>query len=184
MPLGESRRLGVLGVAQGKHAIGRAFLHEASAKPGVLSEDFRDTLLEDRDRSVVLHPVCSVEKMNLAGLLTEVAEAAAREVEVPVAAGCCGFAGDRGFLLPRLTEAATNRDGRCDRPLLEGPGFRIGEYELLFHAGAYFQSAGMTLPEPKFLDIVPIRFGIAEADGNYHVPLLITPFSYATYRGS
>ena len=84
----------------------------------------------------------------------------------------------------RLTEAATNRDGRCDRPLLEGPGFRIGEYELLFHAGAYFQSAGMTLPEPKFLDIVPIRFGIAEADGNYHVPLLITPFSYATYRGS
>jgi len=88
-----------------------------------------------------------------------------------------------------LAEATTNRDGRCDRPLLEGDGFRIGEYELLFHAGAYFQSAagaqgGVTLPEPKFLDIVPIRFGIAEADGNYHVPLLITPFSYATYRGS
>ncbi len=84
----------------------------------------------------------------------------------------------------RLAEAVTNRDGRCDRPLLEGDGFRIGEYELLFHAGAYFQSAGVAVPEPKFLDIVPIRFGIAEADGNYHVPLLITPFSYATYRGS
>jgi 5-hydroxyisourate hydrolase len=84
----------------------------------------------------------------------------------------------------RLAEATTNRDGRCDRPLLEGDGFRIGEYELLFHAGAYFQSTGVALPEPKFLDIVPIRFGIAEADGNYHVPLLITPFSYATYRGS
>ena len=66
--------------------------------------------LEDRDRSVVLHPVCSVEKMDLAGRFVEVAEAAAREVEVPVAAGCCGFAGDRGFLLPRLTEAATRAE--------------------------------------------------------------------------
>ncbi len=84
----------------------------------------------------------------------------------------------------RLAEATTNDDGRCDRPLLEGDGFRVGEYELLFHAGAYFQAAAVALPEPRFLDIVPIRFGIAEADGNYHVPLLITPFSYATYRGS
>ncbi len=84
----------------------------------------------------------------------------------------------------RLAVATTNDDGRCDRPLLEGDGFRVGEYELLFHAGAYFQAAAVALPEPKFLDIVPIRFGIAEAEGNYHVPLLITPFSYATYRGS
>ena len=84
----------------------------------------------------------------------------------------------------RLAEVTTNDDGRCDRPLLEGDGFRTGEYELLFHAGAYFQSAGVALPEPRFLDTVPIRFGIAEAGGNYHVPLLITPFGYATYRGS
>ncbi len=83
-----------------------------------------------------------------------------------------------------LADVTTNDDGRCDRPLLEGDGFRTGEYELLFHAGAYFQSVGVALPEPKFLDIVPVRFGIAEAGGNYHVPLLITPFSYATYRGS
>jgi 5-hydroxyisourate hydrolase len=88
-----------------------------------------------------------------------------------------------------LAEATTNDDGRCDRPLLEGDGFRVGEYELLFHVGAYFQAAGVALggvvlPEPRFLDRVPIRFGIAEVDGNYHVPLLITPFSYSTYRGS
>ncbi len=88
-----------------------------------------------------------------------------------------------------LAEATTNDDGRCDAPLLEGDGFRIGEYELLFHVGAYFRSVsgapgGAALPEPGFLDVVPIRFGIAEADGNYHVPLLITPFGYATYRGS
>jgi 5-hydroxyisourate hydrolase len=89
----------------------------------------------------------------------------------------------------RLAEVTTNDDGRCDRPLLQGDGFRTGEYELLFHAGDYFQSVGgalggAALPEPRFLDRVPIRFGIAEADGNYHVPLLITPFSYSTYRGS
>ena len=84
----------------------------------------------------------------------------------------------------RLADVTTNDDGRCDAPLLEGDGFRTGEYELLFHAGAYFQSAGVALPEPRFLDRVPIRFGIAEAGGNYHVPLLITPFGYSTYRGS
>ena len=84
----------------------------------------------------------------------------------------------------QLAEATTNDDGRCDQPLLEGDGFRIGEYELLFHVGAYFQAVGAALPEPRFLDRIPIRFGIAEAGGNYHVPLLISPFGYSTYRGS
>ena len=84
----------------------------------------------------------------------------------------------------RLADATTNEDGRCNAPLLEGDGFRTGEYELVFHAGAYFQSTGAALTEPKFLDTVPIRFGIAEPGGHYHVPLLITPFSYSTYRGS
>ena len=84
----------------------------------------------------------------------------------------------------KLADVATNDDGRCAEPLLEGDGFRTGEYELLFHAGAYFRAVGVALPEPRFLDIVPIRFGIAEASQHYHVPLLISPFGYSTYRGS
>ncbi len=84
----------------------------------------------------------------------------------------------------RLADVTTNDDGRCDEPLLEGDGFQTGEYELLFHAGAYFQSVGVALPEPRFLDTVPIRFGIAEAGQHYHVPLLISPLGYATSRGN
>jgi 5-hydroxyisourate hydrolase len=84
----------------------------------------------------------------------------------------------------RLADVTTNEDGRCDAPLLEGDRFQTGEYELWFHAGAYFQSVGVALPEPAFLDTVPIRFGIAEAGQHYHVPLLISPFGYSTYRGS
>jgi len=83
-----------------------------------------------------------------------------------------------------LLTIETNADGRCDRPLLEGDAFRPGAYELLFHAGAYFRAAGISLPEPAFLDEVPIRFGIAEPDGHYHVPLLVSPWSFTTYRGS
>jgi 5-hydroxyisourate hydrolase len=83
-----------------------------------------------------------------------------------------------------LAETATNADGRCDRPILEGAAFAPGVYELTFHAGAYFDAQGMVLPEPKFLDQVPIRFGIADAGAHYHVPLLIAPFAFSTYRGS
>jgi len=82
-----------------------------------------------------------------------------------------------------LGEAVTNADGRCDKPILEGPAFAVGVYELTFHAGAYFDAQGLDLPEPKFLDQVPIRFGIADAGGHYHVPLLISPFARSTYRG-
>jgi len=80
--------------------------------------------------------------------------------------------------------AETNADGRCDRPLLAGEALRPGTYELAFHVGAYFAAAGVALPEPRFLDVVPVRFGIAAADQHYHVPLLISPFGYSTYRGS
>jgi 5-hydroxyisourate hydrolase len=83
-----------------------------------------------------------------------------------------------------LAEATTNPDGRCDRPILEGDDFTAGVYELTFHAGAYFEATGVALPKPKFLDMVPIRFGIAEPGQHYHVPLLISPFSFSTYRGS
>ena len=79
----------------------------------------------------------------------------------------------------KLGDFVTNADGRCDRPLLEA-----GSYELVFAAGAYFDRAGLKLPDPKFLDEVTIRFGIAAPEQHYHVPLLLSPHAYSTYRGS
>ena len=82
-----------------------------------------------------------------------------------------------------LGRFTTNSDGRVDAPLLEGADFRAGEYELLFHAGAYLERSTPGLPAPKFLDLIPLRFGLSE-DGHYHVPLLLSPYGYSTYRGS
>lgn len=78
----------------------------------------------------------------------------------------------------------TNMDGRLPGPLLSGTAFKPGTYELLFHVGEYFRAAGVELAEPPFLDQVPIRFGVASDDLHYHVPLLIAPWGYNTYRGS
>lgn len=87
--------------------------------------------------------------------------------------------------LPELIKTVTtNEDGRCDGPLLVGDDFTAGTYELVFEAGAYLRAVGFDLPEPAFLDRIPIRFGIAKADQHYHVPLLVSPYSYSTYRGS
>ena len=83
-----------------------------------------------------------------------------------------------------LKTVITNSDGRCDGPLLEGAALTAGTYELLFEVGAYFRERGVLLPEPAFLNEVPIRFAIADADAHYHVPLLVSPWSYSTYRGS
>ena len=82
-----------------------------------------------------------------------------------------------------MTERFTNEDGRLDAPLLEGEEFSEGTYELVFHAGDYLRRLGAELPEPAFLDRVPIRFGLSEA-AHYHVPLLLSPYGYSTYRGS
>ncbi len=82
-----------------------------------------------------------------------------------------------------LRQAITNADGRVDHPLLEGDEFQFGEFELLFNVADYFRSCGISLPDPAFLDQVPIRFGISERR-HYHVPLLVSPFSFSTYRGS
>ncbi|GGK42976.1 hydroxyisourate hydrolase [Salinarimonas ramus] len=84
----------------------------------------------------------------------------------------------------RLVETRTNADGRTDAPLLSGEAYRVGTYELSFAMGDYFRAKGAAPTEPAFLDIVPIRFAIAEPDGHYHVPLLASPWSYSTYRGS
>jgi 5-hydroxyisourate hydrolase len=82
-----------------------------------------------------------------------------------------------------VAEAVTNADGRLDQPLLEGAGFATGQYEIMFHVGDYFRAAGVALPDPPFLGLVPLRFGVTE-DAHYHVPLLVSPFAYSTYRGS
>ncbi|MDP9138084.1 MAG: hydroxyisourate hydrolase [Pseudomonadota bacterium] len=83
-----------------------------------------------------------------------------------------------------LKSAVTNGDGRIDGPLLDGAEFKAGQYELRFHAGDYLRKTGRALPEPAFLDLIPVRFGIAEPHSHYHVPLLLSPFGYSTYRGS
>jgi len=83
-----------------------------------------------------------------------------------------------------VKEDTTNADGRCSVPLLEGDALVAGQYELVFSAGAYFAAQGVALPDPPFLDRIIIAFGVADASQNYHVPLVLTPWSYSTYRGS
>lgn len=78
----------------------------------------------------------------------------------------------------------TNADGRCDEPLLAGDAIKPGVYEIVFEIGDYFRKTGAALAEPAFLDRVPIRFGIADAGAHYHVPLLVSPYGFSTYRGS
>ncbi len=78
----------------------------------------------------------------------------------------------------------TNADGRTDQPLASGAEMRRGEFRLLFHVAAYFRARGPALSDPPFLDTVPVRFGIADPSAHYHVPLLCSPWSYSTYRGS
>lgn len=89
-----------------------------------------------------------------------------------------------GDVRHKLTEVHTNDDGRCDAPILEGEAFTVGQYELVFHAGDYLRGQGVKADEPRFLDVIPLRFGVSDASEHYHVPLLISPYSYSTYRGS
>jgi 5-hydroxyisourate hydrolase len=84
----------------------------------------------------------------------------------------------------RLLTVQSNADGRTDQPLLEGATFAAGHYELLFHVADYFQRQGVAAVAVPFLDQIPLRFAIADAALHYHVPLLVSPWSYSTYRGS
>jgi 5-hydroxyisourate hydrolase len=81
-----------------------------------------------------------------------------------------------------ILDSYTNADGRVDQPLLEDDQFQLGEFEIHFHVGQYFERLGVELQTP-FLNVVPVRFTISE-DSHYHVPLLVSPFGYSTYRGS
>ena len=83
-----------------------------------------------------------------------------------------------------LVVTTTNADGRCDAPLLSADEIQPGAYRLEFDVGAYYRGLGVTLPDPAFLDTVAIEFGIADVGAHYHVPLLVSPFGYSTYRGS
>ena len=83
-----------------------------------------------------------------------------------------------------LASTRTNAQGRCDAPLLAGDAMQAGEYELAFDIAAYFRGKGVALAQPPFLSTVVIRIGIADAAAHYHVPLLASPWSYSTYRGS
>lgn len=84
----------------------------------------------------------------------------------------------------KVAETVTNADGRTDAPLLSGDDLTAGHYELVFYAGDYLRASGQASGEVLFLDHIPIRFGVPDADQHYHVPLLISPFAYSTYRGS
>lgn len=84
----------------------------------------------------------------------------------------------------KLKRVETNADGRVDGALLTGAEMKAGTYELVFYAGDYLRAQATPLPDPPFLDQIPIRFGIADASAHYHVPLLLSPFGYSTYRGS
>ncbi|MGJ8545683.1 MAG: hydroxyisourate hydrolase [Sulfitobacter sp.] len=83
-----------------------------------------------------------------------------------------------------LARMTTNEDGRTDSPILPKGQFTTGTYELLFEAGAYLETSGAAPENPRFLDLIPIRFGISDAQAHYHVPLLLSPFGFSTYRGS
>ncbi|MBK6466698.1 MAG: hydroxyisourate hydrolase [Rhodobacter sp.] len=84
----------------------------------------------------------------------------------------------------KIAETVTNADGRTDAPMLAGKDFTVGSYELVFFAGDYLRASGQSAGEVLFLDQIPIRFGVPDAGQHYHVPLLISPFAYSTYRGS
>jgi len=114
-------------------------------------------------------------------LSTHVLDTHAGRPAVGVAIELYELAGDRAH---RIASATTNADGRTNSPLIAGRPLPIGRYELRFAIGNHYRSRGIDSGDPPYLDIVPLRFSIAEPEGHYHVPLLCTPWSYSTYRGS
>ena len=102
----------------------------------------------------------------------------------PAAGVRVDFYRDDGDRRDLLRSTSTNADGRTDEPLLAAEEIAAGVYEIVFHAGAYYRSRGVALANPPFFDEITIRFGVSDTKGFYHVPLLVTPYGYTTYRGS
>jgi 5-hydroxyisourate hydrolase len=118
---------------------------------------------------------------SMGGLTTHVLDTATGRPAASMRIDAFAISGDQRT---SLTTCYTNADGRPNAPVIEAANFRRGRYELHFHVGAYLIASGAALPDPPFLDVVPIAFGVASDGEHYHVPLLVSPFGYATYRGS
>jgi|SRR5437899_12920426 len=122
--------------------------------------------------------------MTLGRLTTHVLDTANGRPAAGVRVRLYALEGPDGNTRRLLRDVMTNAEGRCDEPLIEGEHFLTGRYEVVFGAGAYFASIGAIQEQPAFVDDVVLRFGIANAAQHYHVPLLVSPWSYSTYRGS
>src|ERR1700722_371718 len=124
----------------------------------------------------------ALREQNLAGLTTHVLDVSRGQPADGVRVELYELAG--GPARELIADVATNADGRTDKPLMSADQARAGQFELIFHAGDYFRRRRDELADPPFLDIIPIRFGVADPQAHYHVPLLVSPWSYSTYRGS
>jgi 5-hydroxyisourate hydrolase len=118
----------------------------------------------------------------LAGLTTHVLDVTRGAPAEGVRVELYEFAPGGGRTL--VAAVLTNADGRTDAPLITARDAHVGRFELVFHAADYFRRQGVTTSDPPFLDLIPLRFAIADPGGHYHVPLLVSPWSYSTYRGS
>jgi 2-oxo-4-hydroxy-4-carboxy-5-ureidoimidazoline decarboxylase len=152
--------------------------HDATTeRQAALAEIFRIAALRLDQR------VAAPDKLKVNGRLsTHVLDTYGGHPAAGVAIELCELAGSGA--VQTVARGTTNADGRTDQPLISGRPLPIAVYELRFDVGAYFKQWGVTVSEPPFLGIVPLRFAIAEPEGHYHVPLLVTPWAYSTYRGS
>jgi len=166
----------------GKQSILREFARRlkndaAAEQRTALEELFRIAALRLDQR------VKSNDRLKVHGhLSTHVLDAHAGHPAQGVAIELCEIAGSGAARIIKRVE--TNADGRTDAPLITAADARVGAFELVFHIGDYFRAQGAVLAEPPFLDVVPIRFAVADPKAHYHVPLVATPWSYSTYRGS
>jgi 2-oxo-4-hydroxy-4-carboxy-5-ureidoimidazoline decarboxylase len=162
-----------------------SILREFERRLGLPADQERETALAEVLRIGALRldqRVAGPDRLPVAGRLsTHVLDTAEGRPAAGVEIELFELASDGQHLVGRAT---TNADGRTDRPLIGDRPVPIAAYELRFHVGAYFQAKGHRLAYPAFLDVVPIRFGVAEPEAHYHVPLLVTPWAYSTYRGS